>query len=90
MNYVTEPLEPLTFTVLLTLSAHSRAKEFGYHQSDPQKAQQVYHNTLAVYAVNYYLRCLEFETNLEASDSYNLVMQTLMDIADLEVKTTAS
>ena len=86
MNYVTEPLEPLTFTVLLTLSAHSRAKEFGYHQSDPQKAQQVYHNTLAVYAVNYYLQCLEFETNLEASDSYNPVMQTLMDIADLEVK----
>ena len=85
-----DSLYPLTFTVLLSLTAHSKAKEFGRHQSNLQKAQQVYHNTLAVYAVNYYLRCLEFETNLEASDSYNLVMQTLMDIADLEVKTTAS
>ena len=86
MNYVTEPLEPLTFTVLLSLSAHLKAKEFSYHQSNLQKAQQVYHNTLAVYAVNYYLHCLEFETNLEASDSYNPIMRTLMDVADLEVK----
>nr|MCU0537776.1 DUF1822 family protein [Hydrococcus sp. Prado102] len=54
-------------------------------QSNPHKATQVYLNTLAVYATNYYLQCLEFKTNLEKSDSWNPTLQTLMDVADLEV-----
>ncbi|WP_414582277.1 DUF1822 family protein [Scytonema sp. PCC 10023] len=79
-------IEPLTFTVTLTLSAHSKAKQFARHQSNPQKAKQVYNNTLAVSAVNFYLQCLGFETDLEKSDSWNPAMQSLMDVADLEVK----
>lgn len=79
-------IEPLTFTVTLALSAHSKAKQFARHQSNHQKAKQVYYNTLAVYAVNFYLQCLGFETELEKSDSWNPVMQSLMDVADLSVK----
>jgi hypothetical protein len=79
-------IEPLTFTVTLALSAHLKAKQFSHHQSNPQKAKQVYNNTLAVYAVNFYLQCLGFETDLEKSDSWNPAMQSLMDVADLEVK----
>ncbi|NEO64267.1 MAG: DUF1822 family protein [Moorea sp. SIO4G2] len=79
-------IKPLTFKVPLALAAHRRAKEFQQHQANLTKAKQVYFNTLAVYAVNFYLRCMGFETNLEESDSWNPVMQTLMDVADLTVK----
>ncbi|NEP09157.1 MAG: DUF1822 family protein [Symploca sp. SIO2C1] len=79
-------LEPLTFKVSLALEAHGRAQQFQRHQSRPRKAKQVYLNTLAVYAVNFYLQCLGFETDLEQSDSWEPIMQTLMDVADLEVK----
>jgi hypothetical protein len=78
--------EPLTFTVSLALSAHTKAKQFSRHHPSPQKAEHVYFNTLAVYAVNFYLQCLGFEADLSASDSWNPVMQTLMDVADLEIK----
>src|SRR3569832_686800 len=75
-----------TFKVPLPQEAHSRAELFRRHQSNPQKAKQVYLNTLAVYAVNFYLQRLKFETDLSASESWNPVMQTLMDVADLSVK----
>jgi hypothetical protein len=76
----------LTFTVPLTLKAHQLAQQFHERQSNPKKAKQVYLNTLAVYAVNFYFKCLGIETDLKASDSWNLVMQTLANAADLEVK----
>jgi hypothetical protein len=79
-------IEPLTFTVPLALTAHARAEQFRSHQANPAKAKQVYLNTLAVYAVDIYLQCQGFETDLGASDSWNPTMQTLMDVADLEVK----
>ncbi len=75
------------FTVSLSFSAHAKAEHFRkYHTDKPQKAKQVYLNTLAVYAVNFYLECLGFETDPEASLCENPVMQALMDVADLEVK----
>lgn len=79
-------IEPWTFTVSLALSAHSQAEKFRRHHSNSDKAKQVYLNTLAVYAVDVYLQCLGFETNLQNSDSWNPAMQTLMDVADLVVK----
>ncbi|NJK50722.1 DUF1822 family protein [Candidatus Gracilibacteria bacterium] len=77
--------DPCIFPVPLALSAHLQAKKFRSYQSNPHKATQVYLNTLAVYATNYYLQCLGFKTNLEKSDSWNPTLQTLMDVADLEV-----
>jgi hypothetical protein len=79
-------IESWTFTVPLALEAHSRAEQFRRFQSNPQKAKQVYLNTLAVYAVNFYLQCRGFETDLDKSDSWNPAMQMLMDTADLVVK----
>ncbi|HEY9671789.1 MAG TPA: DUF1822 family protein [Waterburya sp.] len=75
-----------TFTVPLSTSAHARAEQFRRQQSNPQKAKQVYLNTLAVSAVNFYLRCMGIDTDWEASDSCNPVIYSLIDIADLEVK----
>jgi hypothetical protein len=85
-SIINRDLEPWTFTVPLALEAHSRAEEFRRYQSNPGKAKQVYLNTLAVYAVKVYLQCRGFETDLERSDSWNPMMQMLMDTADLLVK----
>ena len=81
-----EQMESLTFTVNLGLAAHSRAEEFRRRASNPGKAKQVYLNGLAVYAVDYYLQCLGYETDWNASDSASPAMQLLLNIADLEVK----
>ncbi|MFB8792149.1 MAG: DUF1822 family protein [Potamolinea sp.] len=85
-SIINPELEPWTFTVRLALEAHSQAEKFRLYQSNPDKAKQIYLNTLAVYAVNFYLQCRGFETNLEQSDSWNPAMQMLMDTADLVVK----
>lgn len=78
------PSEPLTIS--LSSSAHCLAEQFWRQQSNPQQAKQVYLNTLAVSAVDFYLRCMEIETDWQASQSQNPVMQSLMNVADLEVK----
>jgi hypothetical protein len=78
--------EASTFTVSLLRPAHQLAEKFCQYQSNLQKAEQVYLNTLAVYAVNYHLQCLGFETDWGKSDSWDSIMQTFLDVADLEVK----
>ncbi len=85
-SIISPELEPWTLTIGLGLEAHSQAEQFQRYHGDPLKAKQVYLNTLAVYAVNVYLQCREFETDLEKSASWDPVMQMLMDVADLEVK----
>lgn len=78
--------ENSVFTMPLPLEAHQIAQQFRQHQSDHKKAKQVYLNTLAVYAVHRYLSWLGIATNLEASDSWNAIAQTLSDVADLQVE----
>jgi hypothetical protein len=78
-------IEPITFTVPLSLEAHEIAQQCS-QQSNPKKFKQVYLNTLAVYAVDSYLRCIGFETDWAVSDSRNPLMLKLMDVADLDVK----
>jgi Protein of unknown function (DUF1822) len=75
-----------SFPVPLSFEAHSLAEQFCQHQSNPKKAKQIYLNTLAIYAVDFYLRCQGFETNWQASDSCDPLMLKFMDVADLEVK----
>lgn len=76
----------LTFTVPLSFEAHSFAQHYYKQQTDSQKAKQIYLNTLAVYAVDFYLRCLGFQTDLEQSDSRNPICLKFLDVADLLVK----
>ncbi|HEY9623691.1 MAG TPA: DUF1822 family protein [Crinalium sp.] len=76
---------PFTFTVPLTLETHQTAQEFYRHHAQPQKAKQVYLNTLSVQAVQVYLTCLGIETNLQQSQSWNPLLQSLADTADLWV-----
>ena len=77
--------ESLTFTVPLSSSAHHIAEQFRRKQSNQNKGKQVYLNTLAVSAVNFYLRCMGIETDWEVSQSRNLVMLSIMDVADVEI-----
>ena len=73
------------WAISISLAAQFQAKQFSTTQSCPQKAKQVYLNTLAVTAVNSYLNCIGWATNLENSDSWNSVMHTIMDVADLKI-----
>lgn len=77
--------ESLTFTVPISLEAHALAERFRNKHRNSQKAKQVYLNTLAVFAVQFYLRCMEIQTSWQGSLSWDPLIQTLMDIADLEV-----
>lgn len=61
------------------------AHEFAQEQLIPEKASQVYLNTLAVLGVDDCLQMLGIETHREASDSWNPVMRYCGDLADLEV-----
>ncbi|MDL5052073.1 DUF1822 family protein [Oscillatoria laete-virens NRMC-F 0139] len=83
---MTNPLsQSLTFTVPLGFEAHELAQQFRRQQTSTLKAKQVYLNTLAVYAVKFYLECLGIETDWESCDSRNPLMQSLMDVADLKI-----
>ena len=77
--------ESLTFTVPLSSSAHHLAEQFCRKHCNQKKAKQVYLNTLAVSAVNFYLRCMGIETNWEGSQSRNPVMLSILDVADIEI-----
>jgi hypothetical protein len=79
-------MESLTFTVALPREAHQIATQFRQQQLDSHKAKQVYLNTLSVYAVNFYLKCMGFEPDWKSSDSFNPIMQKFTDVADLNVK----
>ncbi|MGK7904109.1 MAG: DUF1822 family protein [Hormoscilla sp.] len=80
-----ELADSLNFTAPLGIKDHRQAEEFRKQQKKPQKGKQVYLNTLAVSAVELYLKCMGIKTDVAASDSFDPVMQTLMDVADLEV-----
>lgn len=78
--------EQLKFTVPLGIHDFQLAKQFSIQQKNPEKAKQVFLNTLAVLAVNFYCQCLEVETDIEQSYSWDSNTQMLMDVADLKIR----
>lgn len=85
MNKNNHPIEDWSIPVPLTSEILRIARQFAREQLIPEKAQQVYFNTLAVCTVNNYLRILGISTNLWASDSWNSSVRIAEDIADLWV-----
>ncbi len=83
MNSTTQEL---SFTLPLSFEAHSIAQELVSEISNQKKRQQVYLNSLSVYAVNNYLSCMGFETDYLEGDSRNPLTVQLMNVADLIVK----
>ena len=76
----------LSYKLPLSFEAHSIAQELAEGISNLEKRNSVYLNSLAVYAVDNYLRCMEFDTNLKGSDSRNHLAIKLMNVADLIVE----
>ncbi|MEO1375940.1 MAG: DUF1822 family protein [Cyanobacteria bacterium J06635_10] len=75
--------QPNHLQVPLGKDAHQKAEEFAAEQDSLEKGKQVYLNTLAVYAINNYLKWLNVETALHQSDSWNWSIRTFFDVADL-------
>lgn len=69
----------------ITQSALEIAQQFADYQPTKQKTEQVYLNTLAVCAVNNYLRILGIPTDLTTGDSWNSVVRLGENVADLRV-----
>jgi hypothetical protein len=78
--------EQTSFTIPMSSKAHEIADKRRKGISNLEKAKKIYLNTLAVYAVNYYLDCMGFETNWSDTEDSNPWMLSLIDLADLEVK----
>ena len=76
----------LIFTVPLSRIAHSTAQKLTRDILNPEKSKKVYLNTLAVFAVDFYLSCLGFETSWSGCESRDPLMVKLIDTADLEIK----
>ncbi|MDJ0648178.1 MAG: DUF1822 family protein [Xenococcaceae cyanobacterium MO_188.B19] len=70
-------------TILLDRNAHNYAHQFASQQATPEKGKQVYLNTLAVYAVETYLKCFPIKTNLAQSDCWNPTLRAMFNVADL-------
>jgi len=72
-----------TLAVVLPTKAHQQANEFAALIADPAAAKRVRRNTLAIYAVNEYMRWLDVPTDLAAGDSWNPLFFSAEDVADL-------
>ncbi len=62
------------------------AQGLAQKQPTAEKAEQVYWNTLAVWAVRDYLELMEIDTDIDHSDFANPVVCLGADVADLKVK----
>lgn len=70
-------------TILLDSQAHDLALKFAAEQATPQRGKQVYLNTLAICAVNQWLKLLQIETAPMQSHFWNAGLRAILDIADL-------
>ncbi len=77
------PIAAFALSMPITTTARAIAQRFAQRHSHPQKAEQVRLNTLAVCIVNDYLQLLAIPTDLNASDSWNPLIQHCSDTADL-------
>jgi hypothetical protein len=79
-------VEEVAVPVFITQEAQQLADQFARQQFNEAKAQQVRRNTLAVCAVNNYLKILGIPSDLSNCDSWNPVMRMITNVADLEVR----
>lgn len=75
-----------SFKVFLSYSAHDVAKKQSQGISSVEATKKVYLNSLATYAVDYYLNCMSFETVKDRDIHHNPWMQSLINTANVEVK----
>jgi hypothetical protein len=72
-------------TLPITTEYRQIAEKFAQQCPLAEKAAQIRLNTLAVCAVNAYLKLMGIATQIEESDSWNPMMQMMTNVADLKV-----
>jgi hypothetical protein len=77
--------ENIALPLPITSEARAIALNFARQQTTQEKAKQVLYNTLAVLTVKSYLEMLGVATDLSNSDSWNPVMRTFDNVADLHI-----
>ena len=78
-----QDLRENSIPVPITSEALQAAQHFSQCQPSSEKRSQIYLNTLAICAVNEYLKMISVATDLPASDSWNPVFQYCANVADL-------
>lgn len=73
------------FQTVISFPIRIQAETFRRYHASGNKAKQVYLNTLAVSVVNSYLHSIGWSTDLQASDSWNPLLQTMLNVADLQI-----
>ncbi len=74
-----------TINIPIPREAHNYAQQFAAQQPNKEKNTQVYLNTLVVYAVENFLKMMDIQTDVEASDSWNPVIRLYHNVADLAI-----
>jgi hypothetical protein len=80
-----QDIENIAIPLPITSENRAVAHNFAAQQTSEQKAEQVLYNTLAVLTVKNYLEMLGIATNLSSSDSWNPIMRTCDNVADLNI-----
>ncbi len=85
MIFQSQGIEKFAIPLPITQENRKIAREFAAQELGEEKAEQVLLNTLAVLVVNNYLSMLEIPTDLANSDSWNPLMRTINNVADLDL-----
>lgn len=85
MTYIIDEKEDFSISLPIAENGRTIARQFASEQPNPEKAERVRLNTLAVWIANDYLQMLGIATNLSNSDSWNPVARLCADVADLEI-----
>ena len=80
-----QDIENIAISLPITSKNREIAHNFAAEQATKQKAEQVLYNTLAVLTVQSYLEMLGIATDLLKSDSWNPIMRTCDNVADLNI-----
>ena len=85
MIFKSQELEKFAVPLPITQENRQTAQEFAVQQSSKEKSEEVLLNTLAVLVVNNYLSMLEIATDLTQTDTWNPLMRTSNNVADLDI-----
>lgn len=84
-----ESVNPMTtnliFTVPLTQKQRQVATSCSQRYSDSAKANRIYRQVLALYAVHFYTDCMGITTDITTSGLCNPIEQLLADVAELPI-----
>ena len=78
-----KPTQSSNPTIILDRHAHHYAEQFASEQATLEKGEQVYLNTLSVYAVHTYLKSFSLKTALLQSDCWHPGLRAMSNVADL-------